>query len=300
MDIRSLLYCLAGMLCWGAAPVLYRFVGTELPPQKMQAIRSVGFFVSALAVLLLAPGKAVWPGAWQLAVLMGSTALDLGAGDTLYFVCVSRIGAARAAALTNTYPLYVVFFSWLVLGEGLSLIAFLGAAVLVAGLMLLCLFKEQGTSDAYARQPIRAGLLPGILTGLCWSTSQVTMRWMFTHTGISASAVMFWRSAALLIYAWFFYLRWRRRTGDTSALLPLNTVRGLMMLASGLLILMLPGWLVAIALQKIPAAVVAPVTGASPAVSALLGHLLFNEPISGAQRLGILLIIAGGAAVNLF
>lgn len=300
MDVRSLLFCLTGMLCWGAAPVLYRFVGTELPPQKMQAVRSVGFVISALIILILAPGNVLWPGAGPLAVLMITTILDLGVGDSLYFLCVSRIGAGRAAALTNTYPLYVVFFSWLILGEGLSAPALLGAVVVVAGLMLLCLFKEQGTSAEYARQPIRAGLLPGILTGLCWSCSQVMMRWMFGHTGISASALMFWRSVALLIYAWISYLAWRRRTGDTSALLPLNTARGLMMLASGALILTLPGWLVAIALEKIPAAVVAPVTGASPAVSALLGHLLFHEPISGVQWGGILLIIAGGAVVNLF
>ena len=72
------------------------------------------------------------------------------------------------------------------------------------------------------------------------------------------------------------------------------------MLASGALILTLPGWLVALALKSIPASAVAPVTGASPAVAALLGRLLYRETITPFQWLGILMIISGGAVVNLF
>jgi drug/metabolite transporter (DMT)-like permease len=282
------------------APVLYRFVGSAMAPQKMQAVRSVGFLLSALAVLLLAPAGDFWPGAVPLAVLAVCTIVDLGVGDTLYFLCVTRVGAGRASALTNTYPLYVVLFSWLILGEGLSLLGLLGVVSVVAGLILLCLFKEPGTEDnAYARQPIAAGLLPGILAGMCWSTSQVMMRWIYAHTAIGASSLMFWRSVALLVYAWAAYLRWRRKSGDALPLLPLNSSRGLVMLAAGALILTLPGWLVALALKNVPASAVAPVTGASPAVAALLGRLLYHEAITPLQWLGIVMIISGGAAVNL-
>lgn len=300
MDARSLLYCLSGVLCWGMAPVLYRFVGSNMAPQKMQAVRSVGFFLSALAVLCLAPGGDFWPGPLPLAVLMICTVMDLGVGDTLYFLCVTRVGAGRASALTNTYPLYVVLFSWLILGEGLSSLALLGVLAVVAGLLLLCLFREEGTENAYARRPIAAGLLPGILAGLCWSSGQVMMRWIYAHTAMGASALMFWRSAALLIYAWPVFLPWRRRSGDAAPLLPLRSSGGLIMLASGALILTLPGWLVALALKSIPASAVAPVTGASPAVAALLGRLLYRETITPFQWLGILMIISGGAVVNLF
>ena len=276
MDARSLLYCLSGVLCWGMAPVLYRFVGSNMAPQKMQAVRSVGFFLSALAVLCLAPGGDFWPGPLPLAVLMICTVMDLGVGDTLYFLCVTRVGAGRASALTNTYPLYVVLFSWLILGEGLSSLALLGVLAVVAG------------------------LLPGILAGLCWSSGQVMMRWIYAHTAMGASALMFWRSAALLIYAWAVFLPWRRRSGDAAPFLPLRSSGGLIMLASGALILTLPGWLVALALKSIPASAVAPVTGASPAVAALLGRLLYRETITPFQWLGILMIISGGAVVNLF
>ncbi len=300
MDGINLLRCLAALFCWGVAPVIYRFCGSEMPPSKMQAVRSLSFFAAALLAVCIAPGGGVWPGLWPCAVLIFCTVIDLGVGDSLYFVCVSKIGAGKASALTNTYPLYAVALSWLILGEGLSPLASLGALTVVGGLLLLCLFKEKDADSGYGRQPLRAGLLWGILAGMCWSTGHVVIRWAALTSGIGASGMMFWRAAALLGFAWQNCLRERARTRDTSPLLPLNTAGGLMMLATGVLVLMLPGWLVATALQTVPPSIVAPITGASPAVAALLGRILFKEPISPPQWLGIALIIIGGAAVNLF
>lgn len=300
MDPVSFACCLAAMFCWGAAPVMYRFCGDELSPQKMQTMRSFVFFISSLFVIRFLPSGDIFPGAVPILVYITMTMVDLGIGDTLYFMCVARIGAGKASALANTYPLYVVTFSWLLFGEGLSPLGLLGAVAVVAGIALLCLFKEQGTSETYGHRPIREGLLLGVCAGLCWGTGMPVTRWLMTRTTIGASELMFWRSTALCLYSCLVYIPTRLSGRDKSPFLrAFLTPKGSLMIVSGLFVLMLPGWLSTYAAARASAALMAPITGSAPMVAALMGHWLFKERLTPAQWLGVASIITGGVMVNL-
>ncbi len=299
LNAIGLFYCFIALFFWGVAPVIYRFCGDTFAPSKMQALRSVGFLSAAILLLLAEPGKLFWPGGWELLWLMSLTFIGITVGDTLYFKCIARIGAGKAAALTSTYPLYVVFVSWAFLGEGLSIWGLLGALAIVLGLMLLCLFKERGAGAGYGNQPVRSGLLLGIGAGLCWGGGLVVIRWISLRTGISASAITFWRALAVFVTVWPTYLRDRRRLGTTEPMLQLRDTKALLMIAAGVFVLALPSWFVSQAMSYIPAAMVSPITGSSPVIAALLGLFFFKEKITPLQWLGIVMIIGGGAAINL-
>ncbi|MDY3869103.1 MAG: DMT family transporter [Pyramidobacter sp.] len=297
MNAVGLIYCLIALFFWGVAPVIYRFCGDTVSPKKMQGLRAVGFILTSILLLAVDRGK-FWGGGLDTLCLMLSTVLGVAVGDTLYFKSISKIGAGKAAALTSTYPLYTVFLSWLLMGEGLSIWGVLGVVSVVAGLMLLCLFREQNAGSGYGNQPVRKGLLTGIGAGLCWGIGLVVIRWVTVRTGISAASVTFWRALAVFLTTWPAYLRERRELGTSEPLVDFKDKKSFLMVGAGVFVLALPSWFVSQALSHIPAAMVTPITGSSPVVAALLGFFFFREKISPLQWLGIVMIIGGGIVIN--
>ncbi|MBP5211897.1 MAG: DMT family transporter, partial [Pyramidobacter sp.] len=108
-----------------------------------------------------------------------------------------------------------------------------------------------------------------------------------------------WRSASVFFFALPQYFAVRQRGAEAAPFFGPDRMRAAMMVFTGFFVLTLPGWLVAYAMQRIPAAVVSPVTGSSPMVAALFSALLFREKIAPMQWLGIVMIIGGGAMVSL-
>ena len=296
MDIIAFGCSLGAMICWGVSPVLYRFCGRDLPPERMQASRSLSFFATALLLCLIQRAP-LWPGWIPVLVLLGSSALVLGLGDSLYFQCVSRVGAGKAAALCYTFPVFSVVESWLLMDEGLSWGGMAGVFTVVLGLILLCCFKDEcsGLGD----RPIKEGFVIGILSGLCWSTGSVSIRWAMLHTSLHPAAAVFWRALALLVFAWCGYLKLRRKSPAPMPAIPLTSLPEWLMFLSGAFVLTLPNWLIAIALQRASASVVTPVSGGSPALAAVLGCWFFGERITAPQWLGVFCIIGGGIIVSL-
>ena len=300
MDAVSFLCCLVALTCWGLAPVAYRYCGSAFSPLKMQALRSVGFFASAAAALAFLPRVSLWPGWLPFAVLIGTSLLTFLVGDTLYFKCIATIGAGKAAALTNTYPVYVVALSWLFMDEGLSGPGLLGVLVIAVGMALLCLFKDtSGAASDGGDQPVSAGLLTGIVAGICWGIGQAAVRWTFLNSSLGPAEVTFWRAAAVIFSSLPQYAAARRRQTEQAPFFGPDRARAAVMIFTGFFVLTLPGWLVASAMQRVPAAVVSPLTGSSPMVAALFSALLFREKIAPMQWLGIFMIIGGGAMVSL-
>jgi drug/metabolite transporter (DMT)-like permease len=125
----------AASLCYGIGINLVRRYLTSYPPAAVAAA------ALGSGALLVAPVAAWnWPhhpipaASWVSALLLG--VLCTGFAFVLYYRLVARIGAARTSTVTYLIPLFGVIWSWLLLGEPVTVTMALAGTLILAGVAL--------------------------------------------------------------------------------------------------------------------------------------------------------------------
>lgn len=134
---RGLLYVAIAVLFFSTSPVLVRWAAT-LSAYEIAAGRllTAGFVIGGLALFYRQPlptGRN-W---WQFILFGLITALHFG----LYIGSLEFTTIAHSLALIYTAPLFVAFFSWLFLQEGLQRRQWFGTVVTVIGVAVLAGFE---------------------------------------------------------------------------------------------------------------------------------------------------------------
>lgn len=294
MNPTALVCALCALFLWGVSPLIYRYCTAGLSAWGMQAARSVGFFGGA-AVLWLSVGLPPLHLFSAAALAVGGSAiLGITIGDYFYFRSIALIGSGKAAAITSTYPFFVALLSVTVLGEHLSVTGWVGVMITVAGIILFRLLagmEDEGSTSVL-------GFSVGLVAGLCWGITMLTVRWAVTATGLTTVSVTLLRSIGALFSSWIaLWLSGRGKKGPL--LLPWSDRRMWLMAIAGVLVMAVGGWISAQAMKLAPASLVSPITGSSPVITALLGRAFFNEKIAPMQWIGIAMILVGGVAINL-
>lgn len=78
-------------------------------------------------------------------VIIGGAGLYL-----LYNWSVEVLGAARAGTLIYTQMIFVAFFAWLVLGETIEWYHYLGAGLIIVGVVLVTLMRPKAKAAGAA------------------------------------------------------------------------------------------------------------------------------------------------------
>jgi len=228
---------------------------------------------------------------WMLLALV-SGALQVG-----YFLLLQR--AYRAADVSVVYPLargtgplLSVVFAMILLGERPGALALAGAAVVVAGVVIIGLAGSRSPVVGTALASRRVGILYGLAVGVLiaaytlWDSSAVTVGGM-PPTGLYWGSVV----AQTLILA---PAAFRER----GTLLTLARVHWLPILIVGILA-PLAYILVLVAVQLAPVSLIAPAREASVVLVSLAGWLLFREPHPAQRLAGAAVVLAGVALLAL-
>jgi|Deesub1362A_J573_1020465.scaffolds.fasta_scaffold00017_225 transporter family protein len=137
--MRGELLALTAALMWGLAPLLDRVAIVNTTPFVANFFRASGAFTVLLIYALLSGGlkeamnldiKSI--SFFVLAGIMAGAIAVLA-----YYQALKFIGAGRTVPLTSIYPLVTVVFAAMLLGERLTLTTYLGAVLIVAGVILI-------------------------------------------------------------------------------------------------------------------------------------------------------------------
>ena len=121
--------------------------------------------------------------------MVGSGLLAFAAGDSLYFLALRALGAALAVPIAEAaYPLLTFLLAWVWLGESFSTALLLGAAFVVAGILLLT--GGRGDPPAGARPDWRLGLPLVFVAPFFWALSTVWLRAGAADLGPAAASVL--------------------------------------------------------------------------------------------------------------
>jgi drug/metabolite transporter (DMT)-like permease len=117
----------------GSKPLLTRHSALKVTAMAMLA-GAPPLVLFSLPELARQDWGAVQPAHWL--GLLYSALLSVVLAYVLWGASVQRVGNARTAIYSNLTPAVAILISWLVLGDRLALLQWLGAAVVIAGLLL--------------------------------------------------------------------------------------------------------------------------------------------------------------------
>ncbi|MET0543625.1 MAG: EamA family transporter [Variovorax sp.] len=250
-------------------------------------IHSLGFFIALPALLWLGlPLAASWP------YILVSTTIHLG-----YYIALA--GAYRHGDLGLTYPvmrgsapLLVAIGSVGFLGENLSPIAWLGVAVICAGVLTLGLSRSSlhAGDEAQRRKALRFAF---------GNAAIIALYTVVDGIGVRASGNALAYVAALFLFDGIPYLLlvlWQRGEQRGAALL---YMAGRWKLAAVGTLASLGSYAIALwAMTRAPVAMVAALRETSVLFAALIGTLLLREPFGWQRAIGTVVVVAGVMALR--
>jgi drug/metabolite transporter (DMT)-like permease len=115
------LFALSTAVTWAIAVILFKKSGEKVPPFALNFFRvSVSSLLFVIMFLVMRkPIFGVAP-ARDYVILIASGVIAIAVSDTLFHMCLNRVGAGLNAIVDGLYSPSIVFFAWLLLRESLG------------------------------------------------------------------------------------------------------------------------------------------------------------------------------------
>jgi drug/metabolite transporter (DMT)-like permease len=158
------LFSLLSAMAWAVGVILYRKLGTRLPPLALNFLKNCLVLGMLLPLVPLLHGfELPRMGPATIAIALGSGVIGIALADTLYFRALNELGAGRMGVVGNLYSPFVIVLSFLFLGERLTLLQG-GGFVLVSAGVLLVARPAARAAEPESREPARRtrGVLYGV------------------------------------------------------------------------------------------------------------------------------------------
>ncbi|MBU1708070.1 DMT family transporter [bacterium] len=152
---------LGAAIAWAIAVIFFKKSGETVHPIGLN------LYKNALASVLLLPTIWLFGGslfrnvpASEYLLLMASGALGIGISDTLFFMCLNRLGAGLTAIVECLYSPSIIFLSFLWLGERMTPLQIVGTLLIISAVFLATVEKPRA---GLSRRDLILGITYGAL-----------------------------------------------------------------------------------------------------------------------------------------
>jgi len=138
-DLLGQACALAAAITWAFALVLFKRSGEQIPPLALNLFKNaVGIVLLALTLLAMGEGVSVLGGfpSGDVYILLLSGIIGIALADTVFFHSLNLLGVGVVSIVDCAYSPLVIFFSWWLLLEELSVSHYLGAGLILAGVLM--------------------------------------------------------------------------------------------------------------------------------------------------------------------
>jgi drug/metabolite transporter (DMT)-like permease len=286
--------------------VLFTTAGQRLGVTTVNLLRLPGAALCLGAVHLVLNGS-IWPAnlAWQDQVWIGlSGVVGLAIGDSALFKAFILVGPRRSMTMMALAPVATTVIAWSVLGEHLNLWAVIGIIVVIGGVMMATLGKDEGVGEfgRLPRQVIRTGLLLAVIAALGQGVGSVLAKLGMTGSVTGAGGVEP-LAATLIRLTWatvFYWLAVVPRFAVRQNLRRLRDRRGVTALAGAILMgPFISVWISLVAIKNTEAGIAQVLLGTVPIFVILPAWLVYRDRPTALSLLGIVLAVGGGALLFL-
>jgi drug/metabolite transporter (DMT)-like permease len=136
LALAGMAACVLATVCYGLSTVYIRKRAMDVKPRALAGGSQLLAGLVFIPLVVVLPPRAV-PSATVIAVEAAFGVLCSAVAYLLYYRLVARVGPTRTLTVTLLMPAFGMFWGFLILGERITWVRILGAAVILAGTYLV-------------------------------------------------------------------------------------------------------------------------------------------------------------------
>ncbi|MGI8855797.1 MAG: DMT family transporter [Thermomicrobiales bacterium] len=183
---------LSAAIIWAVSNTLMRVQTARLGAVAVNFWRclvTIPFFI-ILFLVVRDPGTLGELAPLTILYIVLGVCIGMVTGDSLQYHAIKLIGVSRAMPISGCFPLFTVFFAWLLNGEPIRVQVLGGAVVVMMGVLLISLPKRAPTAPVgiiAAPAPIvvnrtnATGITLSLIAAVCWSLATVVQSKALAH-----------------------------------------------------------------------------------------------------------------------
>ena len=290
MELLGIVAAIASAASWAFGTLMFDRLGREIPPAGITFIKG-SLSIVFMALLTLFYNGFVSVGSIECVYLAISGIIGIAVGDTFFFKSLRDLGPKVQVLFFMLGQVMTMILSFVFLGEILSIKDYIGALILLIGVMVVIWDKQEEHPNK------TRGIIYGILSIICFSTSSVIIKYSIDE--IDVVSATFYRMFFGTIGVLFVGVSSQKISGWIA---PLKDIRILSLFVLNVLVITFGGFLLSTVAIKYISVSLASVLSTTEPIFVLLFAYFINHDIATKRELlgatitilGLLIVILNG------
>lgn len=278
----GIIVALLSAASWAFATVVFDRIGKVVPYVGITFLKGI-FSIILMIALLIFTGGLHGIGIWEFSFLALSGIIGISVGDSLFFKSLQDLGAKVQVIFFLLGQIFTMIFSLLLLDELLSLEQYIGAIILLTGIVVVIWGKQENHPNK-----IR-GIICGLLSILCFSVSAIMVKKAIADVEVVTAT--FYRMAFGTVFTLGFGVMGKQLP---SWIKPLRDKRLLALFILNVFVITYGGFLLStIAIKLISVSLVSVLGTTEPVFVLLFAYLINKEKITKQEVIGTMITLTG-------
>ena len=278
----GIIVALLSAASWAFATVVFDRIGKVVPYVGITFLKGI-FSIILMIILLIFTGGLHDIGIWEFSFLALSGIIGISLGDSLFFKSLQDLGAKVQVIFFLLGQIFTMVLSLLLLGELLSLEQYIGAVVLLTGIVIVIWGKQDNHPNK------GRGIVCGLLSILCFSVSAIMVKMAIAEVEVITAT--FYRMLFGTIFTLGFGVVGKQLP---SWIKPLKDKRLLILFILNVFVITYGGFLLSmVAIKLISVSLVSVLGTTEPVFVLLFAYLINKEKITKQEVIGSMITLIG-------
>lgn len=282
MEITGIIAALASAASWAFGTVVFERIGRVMPYAGITFMKSLlSLILMLLFVMIVGNIKTI--STHDVIILTISGIIGIAIGDTLFFKSLQDLGAKVQVLYFMLGQVVTMLLSFMLLGDVLSVEEYIGAIVLLLGIVIVTWGKQENHPNK-----IR-GIIEGFISILCFSLSTIMIK--YTEEQIDVVSASFYRMLAGTI---IMMVIGTTTHSIKSWIEPLMSMRIFTLFIINVFVITVGGFILSMyAIKNISVSLASILSATEPVFVIILAFIINHERISRREILGTVITIVG-------